>query len=260
MASLALRHRPRLPHGFYRLCEVWRRAAPDQRRIAGWLVASVIAHALLLAEVSYGPAAGEPRSGPVTFQARLDTLPADRAVPSEPSPALPEHASPRPDPAAPEALLVLTVPGHGPLTPVENPPAPQRPSSEPAAVPPAPVIESAPRPGAEVAGVRDPLWLLARELDVLPRPLAPIEPLYPPAARARGISGHAQLEVSIDDTGRVVAAHAVSGQPPGVFDQAAEAAFRAARFAPGMRDGRPVHARLTIRVVFDIDEAATQPR
>jgi protein TonB len=122
------------------------------------------------------------------------------------------------------------------------------------------VLESAPRPGAEVAGVRDPVWLLARELDVLPRPLAPIEPQYPPAARARGISGHAQLEVSIDDTGRVVAAHAVSGQPPGVFDQAAEAAFRAARFAPGLKDGRPVHARLTIRVVFELDEAAAQPR
>ena len=63
-------------------------------------------------------------------------------------------------------------------------------------------------------------------------------PAYPAAARAVGASGAVNVQVTIDETGNVISAAAVSGHP--LLRQAAEQAARQAKFAPTLLSGQPV--------------------
>lgn len=111
----------------------------------------------------------------------------------------------------------------------------------PGAVPPSPGFESA----------VDLTWYTARELDQPPRALDTIEPDYPPEAEQARRSGVLRLQLRIESDGRVSAVEVVSAEPPGVFDASAMQAFAAARFAPGVRAGRPVRAQILIEVRYD---------
>lgn len=64
------------------------------------------------------------------------------------------------------------------------------------------------------------------------------KPAYPPAARAVHASGAVQVQVLIDETGRVVSASAAGGHP--LLAPAAVAAARQARFSPTLLSGQPV--------------------
>jgi TonB family protein len=64
------------------------------------------------------------------------------------------------------------------------------------------------------------------------------KPAYPPAARAVRASGSVQVQVLIDETGRVISASPAGGHP--LLQQAAAAAAREARFSPTMLNGQPV--------------------
>jgi protein TonB len=64
------------------------------------------------------------------------------------------------------------------------------------------------------------------------------KPAYPPAARAVRASGAVQVQVLIDEEGRVVSATAAGGHP--LLQQAAVAAARQARFSPTLLSGQPV--------------------
>lgn len=64
------------------------------------------------------------------------------------------------------------------------------------------------------------------------------KPAYPPAARAVRAGGSVNVQVLIDEEGRVVSAHAVSGNP--LLTSAAESAARGARFSPTLLSGQPV--------------------
>ena len=64
------------------------------------------------------------------------------------------------------------------------------------------------------------------------------KPAYPPAARAVRASGVVQVQVLIDETGRVISASAASGHP--LLQAAAVAAARGARFSPTLLSGQPV--------------------
>ena len=63
------------------------------------------------------------------------------------------------------------------------------------------------------------------------------QPVFPPAARAVRASGAVNVEVTVDETGSVVSASAVSGHP--LLRAAAADAARAAKFAPVLVDGIP---------------------
>jgi TonB family protein len=63
-------------------------------------------------------------------------------------------------------------------------------------------------------------------------------PEYPPIARSAHASGTVEVEVTIDETGRIIAAHAVSGHP--LLQAAAVKAARQATFAPTRLNGEPV--------------------
>jgi len=64
------------------------------------------------------------------------------------------------------------------------------------------------------------------------------KPAYPPAARAVRAAGAVQVQVLIDETGKVVSASAAGGHP--LLQAAAVAAARGARFSPTLLSGQPV--------------------
>jgi protein TonB len=64
------------------------------------------------------------------------------------------------------------------------------------------------------------------------------QPPYPPMARQIGVHGAVQVQILVDETGKVVSAHAVSGHP--FLSPSAEEAARRARFTPTLLNDRPV--------------------
>lgn len=64
------------------------------------------------------------------------------------------------------------------------------------------------------------------------------QPAYPAIARAAGAKGSVQVQVTIDESGRVVSASAVSGHP--MLRAAAVGAAQRARFSPTLLSGQPV--------------------
>jgi protein TonB len=64
------------------------------------------------------------------------------------------------------------------------------------------------------------------------------KPAYPAAARAVRASGAVQVQVLIDETGKVVSATAAGGHP--LLQAAAVSAARQARFSPTLLSGQPV--------------------
>nr|HQU83155.1 TonB family protein [Pyrinomonadaceae bacterium] len=64
------------------------------------------------------------------------------------------------------------------------------------------------------------------------------KPAYPASARAVNASGAVSIQVTIDESGNVISATAVSGHP--LLQQAAVKAARTAKFSPTMMSGQPV--------------------
>jgi len=231
------------PAGTVHAAAVARPGIGGDRRLALFVSASLLLHLLIVLDWGFdsgrrpaqappsitarlAPSADPPVEGVL---ARLDTQPDPAEVPSEGAPG--------------------TAPAPAPATTVEPAPAPPpREAAEP--VPDRPV--QAPQSGVEQPGAPDHNWYTGRDLDVLPRPLAPIEPVFPLHAQLRGVSGKVTLALSIDASGRVVDVSVVRADPPGFFEDSALAAFRAAPFAPGIRGGRPVQSRVQTVVVFEL--------
>jgi len=74
------------------------------------------------------------------------------------------------------------------------------------------------------------------------------QPEYPPAAMAVNASGTVNVEVVLDEQGKVISAKAVSGHP--LLRAAAEEAARAAEFAPTRLSGATVRVRGIITYNF----------
>jgi TonB family protein len=75
--------------------------------------------------------------------------------------------------------------------------------------------------------------------------------IYPPVAKASGISGTVELEATISEDGTVKDLRAVSG--PVQLRQAAVHAVSAWRYRPFMANNEPMEVRTTINVVFSLD-------
>lgn len=111
------------------------------------------------------------------------------------------------------------------------PPKPATPTPKPTekpTPPPTPKAPSGPVSGGVVNGK-------ARNL---------VKPAYPPAAKAVRASGAVNVQVLIDEGGRVVSASAVSGHP--LLRAAAEQAARSSSFSPTMLSGQAVKVSGTI--------------
>lgn len=99
----------------------------------------------------------------------------------------------------------------------------------------------------------DTRWYTAREVDVHPKPIQPIEPKYPEFAQNRGIQGSVVLQLKIDEFGEVQEVQVLESIPAGVFDEASVKAFSAAKFYPAKRNGRDVRALVKIRVMYELE-------
>ncbi len=252
--------------------------SPDEvggvpKRVAGWL-REPIAQGLLVSlalhlaiAVLFQPAPGSSVRHTSVINARLQLA----SSPVEPAPAQPAVATAAvaAQSQPPEALLTATTPSPAPVK--ENVVAPNVPPTLPVAstataavvrdVAPAAAQSAAPsRAGAQATGLPslplgiDTTWYSARQVDVHPKAIGLIEPAYPEEAKQREIEGTLRVMLKIDDLGRVQSAEVVEATPPGVFDEAALAAVRAARFQPAMKDGRPVRYQGYLRMGFKLKD------
>ena len=92
-------------------------------------------------------------------------------------------------------------------------------------------------------------------LDNAPRTRSQISPNYPSAERMAGITGDVMVEFIVDETGRVLRAHAISSSHAG-FESAAVRAVEKWRFEPGKRNGRPVRFKMAIPIRFSLDQSS----
>ena len=100
----------------------------------------------------------------------------------------------------------------------------------------------------EGANARD-LVMTEDAVDAAPRPTSRAAPVYPPRARANGVTGVVSLSLLIDTQGNVQRVKILESSPPGVFDDAAVDAVRRWRFDPASYRGQKVKvwARQNVR-------------
>ncbi|MET0593785.1 MAG: TonB family protein [Polyangiaceae bacterium] len=89
------------------------------------------------------------------------------------------------------------------------------------------------------------------EIASKPKPKNVPTPAYTEAGRAAGIEGKVRVEVTVDETGRVVSVRLISGLGHGL-DEAALDAAKHATFEPALRCGKPVPATFNIGMRFSI--------
>jgi periplasmic protein TonB len=82
-----------------------------------------------------------------------------------------------------------------------------------------------------------------------PRPLNVPQPTYSERAREAGIEGKVRVELTVDETGRVVSVRVLQGLGYGL-DEAAVAAAERATFEPAVRCGKPSRATFTMGIRF----------
>lgn len=99
--------------------------------------------------------------------------------------------------------------------------------------------------GGRLGGTGDKVWSVD-QIAVPPKVVEAVRPTYPPIARSRGQEGVVVVQAIIDQRGAVEPAglRIIRSQPP--FDEAALAAFRHYKFAPGRDDSGQV-----VRVVVE---------
>lgn len=77
-------------------------------------------------------------------------------------------------------------------------------------------------------------------------------PIYPPAAKAAGITGTVELQATITTDGTVKNVRALSG--PVELRQAAVNCARTWRYRPFLANNEPVDIETTISVVFSLND------
>lgn len=91
-------------------------------------------------------------------------------------------------------------------------------------------------------------------VDQLPRILEKVKPLYPEHARRQHKTGVVTLKFLVDAEGRVHQPSVIEASPPGLFEESALAAVAKWRFAPALRQGRPVPTWLILPVRFTLEQ------
>lgn len=202
---------------------------------------SLLLHLVLLLGVAVNPTGGAPNAA-ATIYARLEPAASSERQPQEAAltPAertrAPANEDARPKPAATKA-----VPKHG---------------SKPAATEP----PASPSGDTELRLTRDPTYYPAKQLDVYPQPLTPIKLNYPDTAAAQRVDGRLLLLLLIDELGVVNDVSVVEAQPEGHFEEATLSVFRATRFFPAQKQGRPVKSRVLVQInyIYGVDEGTVR--
>jgi TonB family protein len=79
-------------------------------------------------------------------------------------------------------------------------------------------------------------------------------PEYPEVARSRGAQGFVDIIFTVRTDGSVGDVTVAGAEPAGIFEQAAMASVRKWRYAPVIRDGRPVEQRARVRISFAMEQ------
>ena len=88
------------------------------------------------------------------------------------------------------------------------------------------------------------------EVDQPPRVIRKIDPLYPFAAKRKGIKGSVTLRFIVTREGKVTEPSVVKGDPPGIFDTSALKAILRWRFDPATKDGEKVNVIIIAPLKF----------
>jgi protein TonB len=97
----------------------------------------------------------------------------------------------------------------------------------------------------------DPTYYAARDLDVYPRPAAPLDLDRFARGVAGGVAARIRLALLIDEAGIVKEIAVIETEPPGRLQEELRSALAAARFFPGQKDGRAVKSRVLLSVSLD---------
>ena len=104
----------------------------------------------------------------------------------------------------------------------------------------------------------DPTYYSARDLDLYPRPAAPLE--LDTLVRGRGhVATTFRFQLLIDESGTVNEISPVEGEPLSLRDDV-RAALAVIRFFPGRKDGRAVKSRVTLSIDFDSERRSSAAR
>jgi len=121
-------------------------------------------------------------------------------------------------------------------TPAESTPAPAVTQTQAAA--PAVVPAAAPAPAS--TAVREGDVVDVGDLDTVPRPLRPINPIYPPIARQQKIAATIIVSAFVNESGQVTDVRVLRGDGRFGLNDAAVRAMRNTRFSPPVKDGKRV--------------------
>jgi hypothetical protein len=104
----------------------------------------------------------------------------------------------------------------------------------------------------------DPTYYSARDLDVYPRPVAPLE--LDTLVRGRGLAATIfRFQALIDESGTANEVTPVEGEPLSLRNELL-AVLAATRFHPGRKDGRAVKSRVTLSIDFDSERRNSPAR
>ena len=196
-----------------------------------------------------GRAATRPSRRPVgsaslpsrTVDAASNEVASTAIRPETPSPS--EAERPRSEPATAGSDTTVT---SAPLTTIREPAT----SAGRAEIPAAPQTQAKPQPQPPTAAATSPLGSTAATTSrTPPRLIQGSTPEYPHALRAAKVRGLVEVQVTIDETGRVTRAAAVSG--PAALREAAERAVRTWRYEPATVNGAHAPATTTVSFRFE---------
>ena len=112
--------------------------------------------------------------------------------------------------------------------------------------------EAVPLAEGALIPIGDPIrYFLTHELDIRPQITTRTEPDYPPSALEKGVSVAFQLRLYIDETGRVERVVVPEHPESDLFAPAVVKAFLAARYTPGIKDGKPVKSLVLLEIKFE---------
>lgn len=95
------------------------------------------------------------------------------------------------------------------------------------------------------------------EVHVQPKPVKRESPIYPYTLRRMGVPGRVELAFTVTVEGRVADAFVIKSSHP-AFEEAALNAVREWRFAPAVKDGRPVAMKTALLLEFEVDGRSVQ--
>lgn len=190
------------------------------RRLLVAFGASILVHVLIADGWRPSGGARQDAAVPLQLQARLEAPEEPLVVPAAERPDIPLGSA--------RATSLARVP-----PPVER------------ATSPASAAAGGPSSAGTGVAVPDPRFYPARELDRYPVPLAPLD-----LAIATAGPGSVRFWLSIDLAGKVVDAAVVDADSSAAWVAMAREYLLASRFAPAMKDERPVKSRVLLELRY----------